>query len=51
MTNQETDSRKPPKVAVFERPASADRPRRNWLPWALAVAVSAAWGLYIFWLR
>jgi hypothetical protein len=40
-----------PKVAIFERPASADRPRRAWLPWAIAGVVSVAWGLYYFWVR
>jgi hypothetical protein len=47
----EPQASKPPKVAIFDRPASADRPRRAWLPWAVAVAVASAWGVYFFWLR
>jgi hypothetical protein len=42
---------KPNKVAVYDRPASADRPRRTWLPVAIAVAVSVGWSVYLFWFR
>jgi hypothetical protein len=42
---------KPPKVAIYDRPAGADRPWRTWIVWGTALAVSAAWGAYYFWLR
>lgn len=49
MTNEQPSQ--PPKVAIYERPASADRPRRTWIVWTTAIAVSAAWGVYYFWMR
>lgn len=48
MTDRE---RKPPRVAIFDRPASADRPRRAWLPWVAAIVLAAAWGAYVLWMR
>ena len=50
MTSEQPSSQ-PPKVAIYERPASADRPRRTWIVWTSAIAVSAAWGVYYFWMR
>jgi hypothetical protein len=50
MANEQSSDR-PQKVAIYERPASADRPRRTWIVWATAIAVSTAWGAYFFWLR
>jgi hypothetical protein len=47
----EQPSSMPPKVAIYERPASADRPRRTWIVWITAIAASAAWGAYYFWLH
>jgi hypothetical protein len=41
--------RKPPRVAIYDRPAAADRPRRGWLPWAIALSIAAAWGAYLLW--
>jgi multidrug resistance efflux pump len=42
---------RPPRVAIYERPAGADRPRRRWLPAAIAVLLGAAWGGWWLWLR
>jgi hypothetical protein len=41
------------RVAIYERPASADRPPRRWIVLAvtIAVAVASAWGFYFFWVR
>jgi hypothetical protein len=39
------------KVGIYERPASADRPRRGWVVWAIAIAVAVAWGVYFLWAR
>jgi hypothetical protein len=39
------------KVGIYERPASADRPRRVWAVWAIAIAVAGAWSLYFLWAR
>ena len=36
------------KVGIYERPASADRPRRRWVIWAIAIAVVCAWSFFLF---
>jgi type VI protein secretion system component VasF len=42
----------PPKVAIFERPASADRPRRRWLlTWVLLLAGAVVLMTYFVWMR
>lgn len=35
-------------VGVYDRPARADSRWRRWLPWAIAVALTLAWLLYLF---
>jgi hypothetical protein len=42
---------RPPKVAIYDRPASADRPHRRWLVWIIAALGTAAWGAYLLWAR
>jgi hypothetical protein len=42
---------RPSKVAIYDRPASADRSHRRWLAWIIAAVASAAWGAYLLWAR
>ena len=39
------------KLGVYDRPASADRPRGRLIIWLIAIAVSLGWLLYFFVLR
>ena len=36
------------KVGIYERPASADRLRRGWVIWAIAIAVVCVWSFIYF---
>jgi hypothetical protein len=38
-------------VGVYERPASADRRLRRWLPWLIALVVTLAWLAYFAFAR
>jgi hypothetical protein len=49
--NDESGSRPQRKVGIYERPASADRPKAKWIVWLIAIAVSIAWAIYFFWYR
>jgi hypothetical protein len=38
-------------VGVYERPASADRRLRRWLPWLIALVATLAWLAYLAFAR
>lgn len=38
---------KPPRVAIYDRPAAADRPR--WMRWPVLVAVAASLASGLYW--
>jgi hypothetical protein len=42
-----TDDKPQRKVGVYDRPASADRKWKRWLPLGIAVLLSAAWIAYL----
>ena len=43
-TDQPTPIR---KVGIYDRPASADRPRRGWVILAIAIAVVCVWSFFL----